>query len=158
MRFWGLEAKPVVEPAKGDRRFKHDDWQQNFLFDYIKQSYLIAARNLHSMVGGVKGLDENTAKKVDFYTRQYIDALSPTNYLATNPEVLRETINSGGQNLLKGLNNLLDDLESGDGKQLRVRMTDATAFEVGRNLATTPGHVVYQNELMQLIQIGRAHV
>ena len=152
LRFWGLEAKPVVEPAKGDRRFKHDDWQQNFLFDYIKQSYLIAARNLHSMVGGVKGLDENAAKKVDFYTRQYIDALSPTNYLATNPEVLRETINSGGQNLLKGLNNLLDDLESGDGKQLRVRMTDATAFEVGRNLATTPGHVVYQNELMQLIQ------
>ena len=152
LRFWGLEAKPVVEPAKGDRRFKHDDWQQNFLFDYIKQSYLIAARNLHAMVGGVKGLDDNTAKKVDFYTRQYIDALSPTNYLATNPEVLRETINSGGQNLLKGLNNLLDDLESGDGKQLRVRMTDATAFEVGRNLATTPGHVVYQNELMQLIQ------
>jgi len=104
------------------------------------------------MVGGVKGLDDTTSKKVDFYTRQYIDALSPTNYLATNPEVLRETINSGGQNLLKGLNNLLDDLESGDGKQLRVKMTDATAFEVGRNLATTPGKVVYQNELMQLIQ------
>ena len=152
LRFWGLDSKPVIEPAKGDRRFKHDDWQQNFLFDYIKQSYLISARNLHAMVGGVKGLDDNTAKKVDFYTRQYIDALSPTNYLATNPEVLRETINSGGQNLLNGLSNLLDDLESGDGKQLRVKMTDATAFEVGRDLATTPGHVVFQNELMQLIQ------
>jgi len=152
LRMWGLEAKPVIEPAKGDRRFKHDDWQQNFLFDYIKQSYLITARNLHDMVGSVQGLDETTAKKVDFYTRQYIDALSPTNYLATNPEVLRETINSGGKNLLNGLNNLLDDLESGDGKQLRVRMTDATAFEVGRNLATTPGKVVFQNELMQLFQ------
>ncbi len=151
LRFWGLEAKPVIEAAKGDRRFKHDDWQQNFLFDYIKQSYLITARNLHEMVGGVKGLDENTAKKVDFYTRQYIDAMSPSNYLVTNPEVLRETINSGGQNLLKGLNNLLEDLESGDGK-LRVKMTDDAAFEVGRNLATTPGKVVYQNELMQLIQ------
>ena len=152
LRMWGLEAKPVIEPAKGDRRFKHDDWQQNFLFDYIKQSYLITARNLHDMVGSVKGLDDTTAKKVDFYTRQYIDALSPTNYLATNPEVLRETVNSGGKNLLNGLNNLLDDLESGDGKQLRVKMTDATAFEVGRNLATTPGKVVFQNELMQLIQ------
>ena len=152
LRFWGLEAKPVIEPAKGDRRFKHDDWQRNFLFDYIKQSYLIAAKNLHQMVAGVKGLDENTAKKVDFYTRQYIDALSPTNYPATNPEVLRETVSTGGKNLLKGLHNLLDDLESGDGKQLRVRMTDASAFEVGRNLATTPGKVVFQNELMQLIQ------
>ena len=156
LRFWGLDTKPVVEPAKGDRRFKHEDWQQNFLFDYIKQSYLITARNLHDMVGSVKGLDATTAKKVDFYTRQYIDALSPTNYLATNPEVLRETINSGGQNLLKGLNNLLDDMESGDGKQLRVKMTDATAFEVGRNLATTPGKVIYQNELMQLIQYAPA--
>ncbi len=151
LRFWGLDAKPVIETPKGDRRFKHEDWQQNFLFDYIKQSYLITARNLHEMVSSVKGLDENTAKKVDFYTRQYIDAMSPSNYLATNPEVLRETINSGGQNLLKGLNNLLEDLESGDGK-LRVKMTDASAFEVGRNLATTPGKVVYQNELMQLIQ------
>ena len=152
LRLWGMESKPVIEPVRGDRRFKHDDWQQNFLFDYIKQSYLISARNLHEMVGGVKGLDAAAAKKVDFYTRQYIDALAPTNFLATNPEVLRETVNSGGQNLLNGLSNLLEDLESGDGKQLRVKMTDVTAFEVGRNLATTPGKVVFQNELMQLIQ------
>ena len=152
LRLWGMETKPVIEPAKGDRRFKHEDWQQNFLFDYIKQSYLIAARNLHEMVGGVQGLEATEAKKVNFYTRQYIDALAPTNFLATNPEVLRETISSGGQNLLKGLNNLLEDLESGDGKQLRVKMTDEAAFEVGRTLATTPGKVVFQNELMQLIQ------
>ena len=101
LRLWGHESKPVIEPARGDRRFKHEDWQQNFLFDYIKQSYLIAARNLHEMVGSVKGLDETTAKKVDFYTRQYIDALAPTNYVATNPEVLRETVNSGGKNLAR---------------------------------------------------------
>jgi polyhydroxyalkanoate synthase len=152
LRFLGHDAQPVIEPAMGDRRFKHDDWQQNFLYDYIKQSYLIAAKHLHQTVGSVEGLDDQTAKKVDFYTRQYIDALSPSNFLLTNPEVLRETVNSGGQNLVKGLNNLLEDLESGDGKQIRVKMTDPSAFEVGGNLAVTPGKVVFQNDLMQLVQ------
>ena len=152
MRLFGQSAEPVIAPAQGDRRFKHDDWQQNFLYDYIKQSYLIAAKHLHQAVGSVEGLDEPTVKKVDFYTRQYIDALSPSNFLLTNPEVLRETVASGGQNLVKGLNNLLQDLESGDGKRIRVKMTDPTAFQVGGNLALTPGKVVYQNELMQLIQ------
>ena len=152
LQFFGQYAQPVIEPAKGDRRFKHDDWQQNFLFDYIKQSYLIAAKHLHQTVGSVQGLDERTAKKVDFYTRQYIDALSPSNFVLTNPEVLRETVASGGQNLVKGLNNLIEDLESGDGKQVRVKMTDPAAFQVGGNLAVTPGKVVYQNDLMQLVQ------
>jgi len=152
MQFFGQQAPPVIEPAKGDRRFKHDDWQQNFLYDYIKQSYLIAAKHMHQAVGSVQGLDEPTAKKVDFYTRQYIDALSPSNFVMTNPEVLRETVATGGQNLVKGLNNLLEDLESGDGKQVRVKMTDPSAFQVGGNLAVTPGKVVYQNDLIQLIQ------
>ena len=152
LRVLGHDAQPVIEPAMGDRRFKHDDWQQNFLYDYIKQSYLIAAKHLHQTVGSVEGLDDQTAKKVDFYTRQYIDALSPSNFLMTNPEVLRETVASGGQNLVKGLNNLLEDLESGDGKQIRVKMTDPSAFEVGGNLAVTPGKVVFQNNLMQLVQ------
>ena len=152
LRFLGQNAKPMIEPAKGDRRFRHEDWQHNFLYDYIKQSYLIAAKHLHQTVGSVQGLDDQTAKKVDFYTRQYIDALSPSNFLLTNPEVLRETVNSGGQNLVKGLNNLLEDLERGNGQQIRVKMTDPNAFRVGGNLATTPGKVVYQNELMQLIQ------
>ena len=152
LRFFGQDATTLIEPAKGDRRFKHDDWQQNFLFDYIKQSYLIAAKHMHQTVGSVHGLDDPTAKKVDFYTRQYIDALSPSNFLLTNPEVLRETVATGGQNLVKGLNNLLQDLESGDGKRLRVKMTDPTAFQVGGNLAITTGKVVYQNDLMQLIQ------
>ncbi len=152
LRFLGHDARPVIEPAKSDRRFKHDDWQENFLYDYIKQSYLIAAKHLHQTVGSVKGLDDQTAKKVDFYTRQYIDALSPSNFLMTNPEALRETVASGGQNLVKGLNNLLEDLESGNGQQLRVKMTDPSAFTVGGNLAVTPGKVVHQNDLMQLIQ------
>ena len=152
LRVLGHATQPAIEPAMGDRRFKHDDWQQNFLYDYIKQSYLIAAKHLHQTVGSVGGLDDQTARKVDFYTRQYIDALSPSNFLLTNPEVLRETVNSGGQNLVKGLNNLLEDLESGDGKQIRVKMTDPSAFQVGGNLAVTPGKVVFQNDLMQLVQ------
>src|SRR3970040_390513 len=152
LKLMGQATTPVAEPHHGDRRFRHEDWEQNFLYDYIKQSYLIAAKHLHQTVGSVQGLDDQTAKKVDFYTRQYIDALSPSNFLLTNPEVLRETINSGGQNLVKGLNNLLKDLERGGGRQLRVKMTDPSAFQVGGNLAVTPGKVVYQNDLMQLIQ------
>src|SRR5258708_5901485 len=151
MKLLGQSPAPVVEPAKGDRRFRHEDWQEHFLFDYVKQSYLIAARWLHNAVASVEGLDEHTQKKVDFFTRQYIDALAPSNFALTNPEVFRETVASGGQNLVKGLNNLLDDIERGGGK-LRISMTDAKAFELGVNIATSPGKVVFQNDLMQLIQ------
>jgi polyhydroxyalkanoate synthase len=151
LRLMGAQATPVAVPAKGDKRFKHEDWHEHFLFDYIKQSYLITARWMHDQVASVEGLDEQTKKKVDFFTRQYIDALAPSNFALTNPEVFRETVASGGQNLVKGLNNLLDDIERGGG-QLRISMTDAKAFELGVNIATTPGKVVFQNELMQLIQ------
>ncbi|MEP7206308.1 MAG: class I poly(R)-hydroxyalkanoic acid synthase [Casimicrobiaceae bacterium] len=151
MKLMGGPSRPTAVPAKGDKRFKHEDWEQHFLFDYIKQSYLITARWLHDSVGSVEGLDENTKKKVDFFTRQYIDALAPSNFALTNPEVFRETVASGGQNLVKGLHNLLDDIERGGG-QLRISMTDAKAFELGVNIATTPGKVMYQNDLMQLIQ------
>src|SRR5246127_3637973 len=144
-------AGRVAEPAKTDKRFRHEDWEEHFLFDYIKQSYLIAARWLHRAVANVEGLDEHTQKKVDFFPRQYIDALAPSNFALTNPEVFRETIATGGQNLVKGLNNLLDDIERGNG-QLRISMTDSKAFELGVNIATTPGYVVFQNDLMQLIQ------
>ncbi len=151
MRLLGAAAEPVAVPHKADRRFKHEDWEEHFLYDYMKQSYLITARWLHDAVANVEGLDEQTKKKVDFFTRQYIDALAPSNFALTNPEVFRETIASGGQNLVKGLHNLLDDMERGNG-QLRISMTDTKAFELGVNIATTPGKVVYQNELMQLIQ------
>src|SRR5450631_934552 len=151
LKLRGQSPGPVVEPAKGDKRFKHEDWQEHFLFDYVKQSYLIAARWLHKSVANVEGLDEQTQKKVDFFTRQYIDAVAPSNFALTNPEVFRETVTTGGQNLVKGLNNLLDDIERGNGK-LKISMTDSKAFELGVNIATTPGKVVFQNDLMQLIQ------
>ncbi|MBS1171698.1 MAG: poly-beta-hydroxybutyrate synthase [Proteobacteria bacterium] len=151
LRFMGMEATPIAAPAKGDNRFKDEQWEEHFLFDFIKQSYLISARHIHDVVSNVKGLDDNTQKKVNFFTRQYIDALSPSNFALTNPEVFRETVKSHGQNLIKGFNNLLRDIEEGDGS-LRIKMTDTTAFEMGRNVATTPGKVIFQNELMQLLQ------
>jgi polyhydroxyalkanoate synthase len=151
LKMLGAPAEPVVEPAKGDKRFKHEAWQEHFLFDYVKQSYLIAARWLHDQVASVEDLPEHTRKKINFFTRQYIDAMAPSNFALTNPEVFRETIATGGQNLVRGLNNLLDDIERGNG-QLRISMTDTKAFELGVNIATTPGQVVFQTELAQLIQ------
>jgi polyhydroxyalkanoate synthase subunit PhaC len=151
LRMMGAPALPVAEPAQGDKRFRDAGWHEHFLFDYMKQSYLITARWLHEQVASVEGLSEPAKKKVQFFTRQYIDALAPSNFALTNPEVFRETVSSGGQNLVRGLNNLLDDIERGNG-QLRISMTDPKAFELGVNIATTPGKVVYQNALMQLIQ------
>src|SRR5687768_16820880 len=151
MKMFGMQAQPVAEPSKSDSRFKDGDWSANFLFDLIKQSYLISARHIQHAVSQVEGLTPESEKKVAFFTRQYVDALSPTNFLLTNPQVLRETLNSGGQNLVRGLNNLLADIEKGGG-QLRISMTDETAFQLGRNVATTPGKVIHQTPLMQLIQ------
>ena len=151
MRMMGMPASPVATPEKGDRRFKDEQWEDHFLFDFIKQSYLISARHIHDTVSNVEGLDEQTQKKVNFFTRQYVDALSPSNFAMTNPEVFRETVGSNGQNLVRGLNNLLRDIEQGDG-ELRIRMTDTEAFELGKNVATTPGKVVFQNDLIQLLQ------
>jgi polyhydroxyalkanoate synthase subunit PhaC len=151
LKLFGMHTDPVAEPAKGDGRFKDEEWSSNFLFDYIKQSYLIAARNIQQAVAKVEGLSPESEKKVAFFTRQYVDALAPSNFLMTNPQVLRETLASGGQNLVRGLNNLLADLEKGHG-ELRISMTDETAFQLGRNVATSPGKVVHQTDLMQLIQ------
>lgn len=151
MKMMGMPVQAVAAPKKGDNRFKDEEWENHFLFDFVKQSYLIAARHIHDTVNTADGLDEVTQQKVNFFTRQYIDALSPSNFAMTNPEVFRETMKSNGQNLIKGLNNLLQDVEAGDG-QLRIRMTDTSAFEMGKNVATTPGKVVFQNELFQLIQ------
>ncbi len=153
LRFAGIQAPSIAKPAKGDNRFKDEEWEQDFLFDFIKQSYLITARHVHDAVSSVEGLPDNSKKKVNFFTRQFIDALAPSNFALTNPEVLRETVQSGGQNLVKGLNNLLRDIEAGDG-QLRVKMTDPEAFELGKNVATSPGKVVFQNDLIQLLQFS----
>ncbi len=150
-RLAGHEADPVAAPHPEDRRFKDPAWQENQVFDFIKQSYLLSARWLQSTVREVEGLDDKTAKKVDFYTRQFVDAMAPSNFVLTNPEVLRATVESKGENLVKGLQNLLADLESGKG-QLSVKMADAKAFRLGQNVAVTPGKVIYQNDLMQLLQ------
>lgn len=151
LRMMGQESDPVVAPERGDRRFKDDAWSENQVFDYIKQSYLLTAKWLETTVNDVEGLDKKTKAKVDFYTRQFTDALSPTNFLMTNPQALRATVESKGENLVNGLNNLLQDLERGDGK-LAIRMTDMDAFEVGKNVATSKGKVVFRNDLMELIQ------
>ena len=150
-RMWGMQAEPVIEADPKDRRFKDDAWKDSEVFDFIKQSYLLSARYVQDVVTHVDGLDPQTAQKVDFYARQFTDAMSPSNFLLTNPEVLRKTAETGGENLIKGLNNLLSDLERGRG-QLRIKMTDTDAFKIGENIAVTPGKVVFQNELMQLIQ------
>ena len=112
-RLLGEKPAPVAEPAKSDNRFKNEVWQNNFLFDYIKQSYLIAAQNIQKSVADVQGLDPQTARKVRFFTRQFVDALAPTNFVFTNPDVLKATIDTGGKNLVDGLHHLLDDLERG---------------------------------------------
>ncbi|HET6608256.1 MAG TPA: class I poly(R)-hydroxyalkanoic acid synthase [Rhodopila sp.] len=154
-RMMGLESKPVIDAPSTDRRFKDEAWKDNEVFDFIKQSYLLSARYVTDVVKHVDGLDAKTAQKVDFYARQFIDAMSPSNFLLTNPEVLRRTAETRGENLLKGLNNLLSDLERGKG-QLRIKMVDTDAFKVGGNIGVSPGKVVYQNELMQLIQYSPA--
>ena len=157
LRVWHTTAERLMgrgsgteEPSK-DKRFKHPDWTENAVFYFIKESYLIWAKAALAAVRGVEGLDPAAARKVDFYTRQFVDALSPSNFLATNPEVLAATLETGGQNLLRGLENLLGDLQRGKGR-LSITMTDMEAFRLGENIAATPGKVVFQNELMQLIQ------
>ncbi|WP_119678258.1 PHA/PHB synthase family protein [Indioceanicola profundi] len=150
-RLLGGEAEPVIRPSKEDRRFKDQAWDENTLFDFIKQSYLLTARWMQHTVKEVDGLDQKTARKVDFYTRQFVDAMAPSNFVMTNPQVLRATLETGGENLVKGLENLLKDLERGKG-QLAISMTDYKKFKIGENIAVTPGKVVFQNDLMQLIQ------
>ena len=147
----GERAEPVIEPQPGDRRFKDEDWTANPTFSAIKQFYLLAARWLESMVANAEGLDPRSRQKAMFYLRQFLSAVAPTNFIATNPKVLKLTAESKGENLRKGFENLLDDMERSRGP-LQVALTDTSAFNPGENIATTPGKVVYQNELMQLIQ------
>jgi polyhydroxyalkanoate synthase len=152
LRMWGLNEEPMVRPAPGDKRFKDEDWSQNAVFDWVKQSYLLTSNWIMEQVTTAdENLDPRDRKKVEFYTRNFIEAMSPANFAHTNPEVLRETFRTRGENLAKGLENMLKDLERGKGSLL-IRQTDLEAFEVGRDMATTPGSVIFQNELFQLIQ------
>ena len=150
-RMAGEKTESVIEPDAGDRRFRDADWEENPVFDFIKQSYLLTTKYLTAVSQAAAGLDEKSASQVEFFTKQFADAISPTNFAATNPVVLRETARTGGENLVQGFSNLLADLERGKGN-LQIQMTDTTKFELGRNVAMTPGKVVYQNDLMELIQ------
>ena len=147
----GETIEPLIQAERGDRRFKDPAWDDQLLFDYIKQSYLLSADWMRSLVDKVEDQDPETHERVAFYTRQFISAMSPTNFALTNPAVLEKAKATGGQNLVDGLKHLLADLERGKGR-LKISMVDEEAFEVGRNVAASEGQVVYQNDLMQLIQ------
>jgi polyhydroxyalkanoate synthase len=150
-RLAGDEGPPVATPAAGDRRFTDPEWTQNQFFDFLKQAYLLTSQWADTFVTDAAGLDAHTRQKAEFYVRQITNALSPTNFVLTNPELLRETFISNADNLVRGMRMLAEDIEAGGG-ELRIRQSDASMFEIGRNLATTPGKVIFQNELMQLIQ------
>ena len=150
-KMMGAEAQPVAKPEPGDNRFKDPEWDKNPYFDFWKQSYLIATRWLEEVLKRTDNLDERTRARAEFYLKQMSSALSPSNFPATNPEVMRETFSSNGRNLLQGVANLAHDLEQ-SGELLKISQTDTSAFELGRNIATSPGKVVFQNDLLQLIQ------
>ena len=150
-RMVGEEAPPVIEPDARDKRFTDPDWSSNQFFDFLKQAYLLTVRWANHLVADAKGIDPLTLQKAEFYVRQISNAIAPSNFVLTNPELLRETLASNAGNLARGMHMLAEDISAGGG-ELRIRQTDPRMFEVGRNLATTPGKVVFQNELMQLIQ------
>ncbi len=149
-RMLGGTPAAVVAPKIGDKRFRDKDWQENQIFDFIKQSYLLTANWLQNTVASVEVLDPAMRRRADFYTKQFLDAVAPTNFVLTNPEVLRATMQTNGENLVRGLDNLLADLERGQG-QLAIRQS-ADAFVVGENIALTPGKVVFRSELFELLQ------
>ncbi len=151
----GEEPEPVVPPERGDRRFADPAWQQLPAFDVVRQAYLVTVRRLRALYADLPGLDRQARRKLDFYLRLYLNAIAPSNFLATNPVALREAAATGGQSLLRGLRQLLEDLERGEGR-LRIRSTREDLFTLGVDLATTPGTVVFRNELMELIQYAPA--
>jgi polyhydroxyalkanoate synthase len=150
-RMAGEQAEPVVAPDPKDNRFADADWSQNQFFDFLKQAYLLTAQWGDRLVKDAAGVDEVTRKKAEFYVKQIANAISPSNFVLTNPELLRETFASNAENLVRGMHMLSEDIKAGHGT-LKIRQSDPSVFEVGRNLAVTPGKVVFQNDLMQLIQ------
>ena len=150
-RMAGEPAGPVVAPDPKDKRFADPEWSQNQFFDFLKQAYLLTVQWGERLVKDASGLDEHTRHKAEFYVKQIANAIAPSNFVPTNPELLRETLASNAENLVRGMHMLSEDIEAGQG-HLKIRQSDSALYEVGRNLATTPGKVVFQNELMQLIQ------
>ncbi|MGH8698676.1 MAG: PHA/PHB synthase family protein, partial [Burkholderiales bacterium] len=142
----GEAADPVIAPERGDRRFAGAEWRDNPYYDYLKQSYLLAARLIYGLVEAAE-VDARTKHRLQFFARQFVEMLSPANYAATNPEAIKAALESHGETLAQGIRNLIGDAGKG-----RISQTDEGSFGVGRNLAVTPGAVVFENELIQLIQ------
>jgi polyhydroxyalkanoate synthase len=152
-RMAGEEASPAISPSPRDKRFADPEWKTNQFFDFVMQAYLLTTQWAQDLVHNAEGIDPHTRKKAEFYVNQITNALSPSNFVFTNPEVLRQTLAQNGDNLARGMKMLAEDIEAGHGT-LRIRQSDPANLEVGVNMATTPGKVIYQNDLMQLIQYG----
>src|SRR5450631_3107915 len=150
-RLAGEQPPPAIAPSPRDKRFKDPEWKSNQFFDFVMQLYLLTTQWAQDLVRSADGLDAHTRKKAEFYVLQITNALAPSNFVLTNPEVLRETLSSNGDNLVRGMKMLAEDIEAGHGT-LRIRQSDPSNLAVGVNMATTPGKVIFQNELMQLIQ------
>jgi polyhydroxyalkanoate synthase len=150
-RMGGEAVEPAIKPDARDRRFQDPDWSKNQFFDFVKQMYLMTSRWADQMVTDAKGLDEHTRLKAEFYVKQIADAVAPSNFVMTNPELLRETLAENGENLVRGMQMLAEDIAAGGG-DLKIRQTSAGNFKIGENLATTPGKVIYQNDICQIIQ------
>jgi polyhydroxyalkanoate synthase len=154
-RMAGEPAEPAAKADPRDKRFADPEWSSNQFFDFLKQAYLLTAKWADHLVKDATGLDDHTRQKAEFYMRQIVNAISPSNFVLTNPELLRETVSSNAENLARGMQMLAEDIEAGHG-ELKIRQSDASMFAVGRNLALTAGKVIYQNDLMQLIQYAPA--
>ena len=152
-RVAGQEAAPAVQPAKGDKRFNDPAWSDNAVFDVMKQSYLLASDWLNGLVVQADGVDPLVRRRAEFFTKLLTDAISPSNFLASNPAVLKATMESGGENLVRGMQQFADDMERGGG-ELAISMIPQGRFRVGENVATAPGKVVYQNDILQLLQFA----
>jgi polyhydroxyalkanoate synthase len=150
-RMAGEKPEPVAAPGPKDKRFVDPEWSSNQFFDFLKQAYLLTVTWANHLVNDAEGLDPVTLQKADFYVRQIANAIAPSNFVLTNPELLRETLASNAENLARGMHMLAEDIVAGDG-ELRIRQTTTDSFEVGRDLAISPGKVIYQNDLIQLIQ------
>ncbi|KYN89461.1 poly(3-hydroxyalkanoate) synthetase [Vibrio cidicii] len=144
-------TQSVIDAEQGDKRFSNEAWQAEAMYSFIKQSYLLFSKTYMDTIDAIEGLDEKTKERISFFSRQAINALSPSNFIATNPELLKLTIEKNGENLLTGLELLKEDVAA-SADILKIRMTNNNAFRLGADIATTPGDVVYQNELFELIQ------
>jgi polyhydroxyalkanoate synthase len=155
MRMQGEQPEPVAAPGPRDKRFQDPEWSSNPVFDFLKQAYLVTSRWAEDMVDEAEGLDKHTRDKARFYVKQIASAVSPSNFVGTNPELIRETLRENGANLVRGMSMLAEDIES-NGGELKIRQSDPSRFKVGENIAVTPGKVVFRNDLMELIQYAPA--